>query len=225
MEEKLASLESFTPSQKLMGNDGNSGIAVDEGRKKICLIKQSMGNIDLDVLTYRDILSSEIFVDGVTITKTARGSQLGGALIGGLALGGVGAIIGGLSGNTTSSEKITKIDLQIIVNRTNNPIHDINFMSVDGKKNGIIYKSAMEQARHWQGLLTVLIKLADSEDISKEGEFVEDKQAYCQITPLLTNLQSYPNFKRKACLLTKSSKYKNPSYWHETIRAEKSAFI
>lgn len=175
MEEKLASLESFTPSQKLMGNDGNSGIAVDEGRKKICLIKQSMGNIDLDVLTYRDILSSEIFVDGVTITKTARGSQLGGALIGGLALGGVGAIIGGLSGNTTSSEKITKIDLQIIVNRTNNPIHDINFMSVDGKKNGIIYKSAMEQARHWQGLLTVLIKLADSEDISKEGEFVEDK--------------------------------------------------
>lgn len=98
---KPASLDGFTPSQKVMDNDGNSGIAVDEGRKKVCLIKQSMGNIDLDVLTYRDILSSEIFENGVTITKTARGNQLGGALIGGLALGGVGAIIGGLSGKIT----------------------------------------------------------------------------------------------------------------------------
>ena len=34
MERKLAGLNDFTPSQKIMGNDGNTGIAVDEGRKK-----------------------------------------------------------------------------------------------------------------------------------------------------------------------------------------------
>jgi hypothetical protein len=175
MEEKLASLDDFTPSQKIMGNDGNSGIAVDEGRKKVCLIKQNMGTIGLDVLTYRDILSSEVFEDGVTITKTARGSQIGGALIGGLALGGVGAIIGGLSGKRTSSDKVTRIDLRITVNRTSNPIHDINFMNVEHKKNGIIYNAAIGQARHWHGLLAVLIKRADSEDIAKEGELVEVK--------------------------------------------------
>ena len=176
MEEKLAGLYDFTPSQKMIGNDGNSGIAVDEGRKKVCLIKQSMGNIDLDVLTYKDILSSEVFEDGVTITKTARGSQIGGALIGGLALGGVGAIIGGLSGKTKSSDKVKRIDLRITVNRTNNPIHDINFMNVESKKGGIIYNAAMEQARHWHGLLAVLIKRADSEDIAKERKLVEEKR-------------------------------------------------
>jgi len=175
MEEMLASLEDFTPNQKIMGNDGNSGIAVDEGRKKVCLIKQTSENIELDVLTYRDILSSEVFEDGVTITKTVRTSQIGGALIGGLALGGLGAIIGGLSGKTTSSDTITRIDLRITVNRTSHPIHDINFMNVKGKKNGFLYKAAIKDARHWHGLLDVLIKRADSEDNAKEEQLVEEK--------------------------------------------------
>lgn len=174
MEERLSALEDFSPSQKIMGEDGNSGIAVDEGRKKICLIKNTFGNILLDVVTYRDILSSEVFEDGVTITKTSRGSQLGGALIGGLALGGVGAIIGGLSGKKTSSDKVNRIDLRITVSRTNSPVHDINFMNVEGKKNGLIYNAAMQQARHWHGLLEVLIRRADSEDIAKEKDLVEE---------------------------------------------------
>lgn len=168
MEEKLESLPEFSPTQKVMGNNGNTGIAVDEERKKIVLIKNGPSGVDPKPITYRDVLSSEIFVDGETVTKTARGSQLGGALIGGLALGGVGAIIGGLSGKTRSSEKVKRVDLRVTVNDTKSPLHDINFMDVEGKKDGVIYKSAMEQARHWHGLIAVLIKMADSEDTQKE---------------------------------------------------------
>jgi len=168
MEEKLKSLPEFSPTQRIMGNNGDAGLAIDEERKKIVLIKNSPAGVDLKPITYRDVLSSEIFVDGETITKTARGSQLGGALIGGLALGGVGAIIGGLSGKTRSSEKVKRIDLRITVNDTKSPLHDINFMDIEGKKDGIIYKSAMDQARHWHGLIAVLIKMADNEDARKE---------------------------------------------------------
>ena len=174
-EKRLANLDGFDPSQKVMGNDGNSGIAINESEKKVCLITSSMLNVDLDILAYGDILSSEIFEDGVTITKTDRESQIRGALIGGLVLGGAGAIIGGLSGKTTSSNKVKRIDLRITVNRTNNPIHDINFMNEESKKNGSRYKKAMEHARYWHALLTVLIKRADSEDIAKERKLVKDK--------------------------------------------------
>ena len=173
LEKKINSLNDFSVSQKVMGEDGNSGIAVDEISEKVCLIAQGTRGIELDVLSYRDILSSEIYEDGETITKTARGSQLAGALIGGLALGGVGAIIGGLSGKTTSSGKVNKIDLRITVNSTENPIHDINFMNVEGKKNGLIYNAAMEQVRHWHGVMEVLIKRADTEDYSKQRELAE----------------------------------------------------
>ncbi|WP_299312335.1 SHOCT domain-containing protein [uncultured Halomonas sp.] len=170
MEEKLKYLPDFSPTQRIMGNNGDTGLAIDEERKKVVLIKNGPAGVDLKPITYRDVLSSEIFVDGETITKTARGSQLGGALIGGLALGGVGAIIGGLSGKTRSSEKVKRVDLRITVNDTNSPLHDINFMDIEGKKDGVIYKSAMDQARHWHGLIAVLIKIADNEDARKEGE-------------------------------------------------------
>lgn len=168
MEEKLKSLPDFSPTQKIMGNNGDTGLAIDENRKKVVLVKNDSSGVNLKPITYRDVLSSEIFVDGDTITKTARGSQLGGALIGGLALGGVGAIIGGLSGKTKSSEKVKRVDLRITVNDTKSPLHDLNFMDIEGKKDGIVYKSAMEQARHWHGLIAVLIKTADNEDKQQE---------------------------------------------------------
>lgn len=168
MEEKLESLPNFSPTQKIMGNNGDTGLAIDEEAKKVVLIKNGPTGVDLKPITYRDVLSSEIFVDGETVSKAARGSQFGGALIGGLALGGVGAIIGGLSGKTRSSEKVKRIDLRVTVNDIKSPLHEINFMDIEGKKDGIIYKSSMEQARHWHGLITVLIKLADNEDVRRE---------------------------------------------------------
>src|SRR5690625_2667949 len=169
MEEELESLPDFSPTQKIMGNNGDTGLAIDEERKKVVLIKNGPTGVALKPITYRDVLSSEIFVDGEIVTKTARGSQLGGVLIGGLALGGVGAIIGGLSGKARSSEEVRRVDLRITVNDTKSPLHDINLMDIEGKKEGIIYKSAMDQARHWHGLIAVLIKMADNEDARKEG--------------------------------------------------------
>ena len=174
LKKKLNSVNDFSASQKVMGENGNSGIAVDEGRKKVCLLNKRMVASELDVLSYRDILSSELFEDGETVTKTARVSQLGGALIGGLALGGVGAVIGGLSGKKISSSKVKKIDLRITVNRTKNPIHDINFMDVACKKGGYLYNQAMKNARHWHGLMEVLINRADSEDVAIKGELIEE---------------------------------------------------
>lgn len=171
---ELSLLGDFSSSQKVIGADGNSGISIDEEREKVCLINKRLIGNNIDVLSYRDILSSEIFEDGETIIKTARGSQVAGALIGGLAIGGVGAIIGGLSGKKTSSDKVKKIDLRIIVNRTENPIHDINFLNLESKKSEWFYKQAMKKARHWHGLMEVLIRRADSEDAAIQGELVDE---------------------------------------------------
>jgi hypothetical protein len=167
METGISTLPDFNATQKFMGNNGVSGIAIDEERKKICLIRYEADSSKLDVFAYRDLLSSEIFEDGNTITSTSRTSQIGGALLGGLALGGVGAMIGGLSGKTTSTQKPKRIDLRITVNRTDAPIHDINFMDTESAKDGIGYTVAMQQARHWHGLIAVLIRRADQQDSAK----------------------------------------------------------
>lgn len=175
LDEALERLSDFQTSQKIIGENGKSGLAVDEAGRKVCLIKlvdELTDEISLDVLSFSDILSSEIFEDGVTVTKTSRTSQVGGALIGGLALGGVGAMIGGLSGKTTSSEKISKIDLRLTVNRMSDPIHDINFLDVECQKNGMLYTPAMEQARRWHGIIAIIIKREDTEDFASASVYV-----------------------------------------------------
>jgi hypothetical protein len=162
MEDAIKALPEFSVSQQIMSCDGSSGIAVDQGRKKICLIANTMSTSNR-IVSYKDILSVELFEDGDSITKTSRSSQVGGALVGGLLLGGAGAIIGGLSGKTRTSDKVKQIDLRIIVNDPNTPLHDIKFLNLESKKDSVIYKNAMQSARHWHGVLEVLIKSADSE--------------------------------------------------------------
>ena len=60
MEEKLNALSDFSPSQKVIGKDLKSGIAVVEGRKKICLIKQIIRDIEVDFPSFQDFLSIEL---------------------------------------------------------------------------------------------------------------------------------------------------------------------
>jgi Short C-terminal domain len=154
----------FSATQRFIGCDGNSGIAIDELREKIGLISNNQNSVSIRIVSYRDLLSSEIFEDGSMITKTSRSSQLGGALLGGVLLGGVGAIIGGLSGKTETTGKVKRLDLRIVVSDTANPIHDVVFQNVEDKKGGLIHNLALQEARHWHGLIDVLIKRAENED-------------------------------------------------------------
>ncbi|MBS3955339.1 MAG: SHOCT domain-containing protein [Methylomicrobium sp.] len=160
----LLEVPDFSVTQKVIGADGTTGLAIDEQQKKVCLIDHRQQNISCRVVSYESLLSSELFEDGSTVTKTVRSSQIGGALIGGVALGGVGAIIGGLSGKTNTSGKVKRIDLRLIVNDTQNPLHDVNFLNFEMNQDSPNYQSAMKTARHWHGLIEVLIKRADMED-------------------------------------------------------------
>jgi hypothetical protein len=164
MELRLKSLPDFNPTQQIMGCDGNSGLAVDESRKNICLITNNGVTVSQRVIGYKDIVSAELFEDGTTVTKTMRSSQVGGAVVGGLLFGGLGALVGGLTGKTETSGKVKRIDLRLIVNSTNEPLHDVAFMNVEGKKDGIIYTQAIQAGRRWYAIAEILIKRADSEN-------------------------------------------------------------
>ena len=200
MEEKLSNLNTFKATQKIMGEDGNSGLAIDEKRKEICIIKKNNGDFALDIMPYNDLLSSEIFEDGKTITRSSRTSQLGGALIGGLALGGIGAIIGGLSGGKTSTNRVTKIDLRLTINRTNAPVHDINFMNMEGRYAEFAYPGAISRARHWHGLLKVIIHKADEEDKLKERKASLEKMNNAKNNSVADELSKLADLKKQGII-------------------------
>ena len=162
IEQTLEELPDFTATHKLIV--GNSGIAADETMGSLALIVVTSKEVSVRVMSFRDIISAEIFEDGSSVTRTQRASQLAGSLVGGLALGGVGAIIGGLSGKTTTTNKCNRIDLRLVVNDPKNPIHDLTILNLEVDRGGPIYNENMKIARHWNGLIAVLIKRADQED-------------------------------------------------------------
>jgi len=104
------------------------------------------------------------------VTKTSRSSQIGGAILGGILAGGVGTIIGGLSGKTSSKEKVKTIHLKIIVNDTKNPLQTITFLSeptlID--RNSEKFIKANKEVIHWHSLFKVIIDMSDKEDKSNK---------------------------------------------------------
>ena len=139
------------------------GIAIDDTSKQICLIDGE----SLTFIKYGDIIESEILAGGGTITKTSRGSQLAGAAVGGLLLGGVGAVIGGLSGKTVARQDIEDVRLKLLINDTSNPVHEIDFIDTLSNGQKTLPKIAMQEAQKWHALISVIIKQAEEKAESK----------------------------------------------------------
>jgi hypothetical protein len=160
----------FEVTSRFVGNPQVSQmISIDENKKKVSFIDGEQYR----VYNYRDILSSEVLIDGNEIIKTSRTSQIGGALIGGILAGGVGAIIGGLSADQTKESKVSKVDVLIVVNDTRNPTFVLNFFNKDDKDSLYPYpiemvKDEIEQAQQLHRLISVLIRQADEADLLEE---------------------------------------------------------
>ncbi len=135
----ISTMPNFSATQMIFDGHG-SGLAVDEKRKSICLVwvPGILAEATARVIGYSDLVGSEIHEDGHTITQASRASQAGGMLVGGLLLGRVGAIVGGLSGTTRSKSKVQRIDLRLIVNDTQSPVHVVNFLSTPVTKGGFV---------------------------------------------------------------------------------------
>lgn len=148
------------------------GLAIDDQSKQVCLINGE----SLKIIKYSDIIESEIIAGGDTITKTSRSSQFAGAAVGGLLLGGVGAVIGGLSGKTVTKQDIKDVWLKLIINDTSNPIYVIDFIETrNGQKTDS--KIALKEAQKWHALVSVIIKQAEQEAESSLAGQIRSRQS------------------------------------------------
>ena len=173
------SADEFKESKSFISYDHETKIAIDEVKKKVCIwaiqkpiVKSSGSKFSVSIYDYSDILSVDIIKGSRTVTSTSRKSQVGGALLGGLLAGGVGAVIGGLSGSTTTKEGVNPVDLRIIVNDFNNPYHKINFYTPgltegDGLPMQYIDNTAMPECNRWYSILSILIRESDEMDNKK----------------------------------------------------------
>ena len=168
----LDALSDFKPTDKYMSGTGGCSIAYDIDSKKFCIIDEFK---QTHVFEYKQLLQSEIIVDGETYIKQSTTNTIGRTVLGGLIGGGVGAVIGGVTGKKHKKEKVKSVDLKIIVNNPSNPIYKINFSNIEIKKDSLLYRAAFSDAEKWHGIVASLISLADSKDDTKFSISIADE--------------------------------------------------
>ena len=158
-------IPNFNATQIWIGTDLNRSVAVDESRRIICFLNSFGSPFQHRLYPIRDILDASVVEDGAVITQTkaSRSSQIGRALVGGVLLGGVGAVIGGLSAKTvsTSEHLANSIEVVIRVNDTQNPVWSIPFLSVQQPRTSPSYLAGKQGSTSWHALIDVLIAQED----------------------------------------------------------------
>lgn len=159
--EKLNDKMSSLGAVKSHINNYMHGISFNEDKKEITFFRDEIRSVN-----YKDILQVEIVEDQESISKVGRKSQLSGALVGSLLLGGTGAIIGGLSGRKNHVEQVKEISLRLVVNDTSSPVEEFSMYMWDNytSKKTHVYKNAHQITYEWYKLIEVLIYQADKDD-------------------------------------------------------------
>lgn len=137
---------------------GDLGVAIDVKQKKIALTNEPAPL----VINYTDLINVELIENGTTVLKKTTSRTVGGAVIGGVLLGPLGAIFGGVSGKSHLHGKTNSIALKITINNMQKPIHYLYFLNVETKRNSLVYSNAKTLAEKWHGKFATIINSVDN---------------------------------------------------------------
>ena len=163
IEDRIRSLDGFEPADVYVSTINLAGVAIDIGRREILLANESV----LRRVAVSSIASCEILEDDTQLAYVNRGSQLTGIAVGGILLGGVGAVIGSLSASKRSISNVKKVCLRFITDDFDSPKHDIVLLDRSDSKKGltkesVLYRQALETAELWHGRVMAMMNAGAS---------------------------------------------------------------
>lgn len=165
--EKALINNNFTADISYLSDDYLSGIALNKTEEKVVVFKRFNIKEDFSpsIYNFSDILECSIKEDGDTVINTVSKSLIGRAMAGGVLFGGIGAVIGGLSGERIVSEKIYRATLSLTFDDIDYPIREVDFLNsnmlVD--RNSDLYRKIYDDLNKWHKTISVIIKRNEKE--------------------------------------------------------------
>lgn len=145
----------FVSTDKYLSGSGSSGIAFDKLNRKFAFLTPHRK----EIVSYEQIVSSEVCIDSESIIQTDRVGQVGGAALGGFLAGGVGALVMALGAQKKQIEKIRRVELKVLLSGTEKHCEIVRFF---GLGEGSSARSAIEEASKWHDLISVAIREAEN---------------------------------------------------------------
>lgn len=188
--EKLKAMNiSLTPSTPSLKAFNNYAFITDDVNEFIAIVTPS----DIYVLRYSDI---------VTVSYEENGSEMynksiGGAVVGGLFFGSVGAIVGGSTAKTKQNKEVRKMAVKILLKSTSNST--ISLSIYEAGKNGSIletknyadsvhYENLMKEVSDIKDIFSIIIDIVDKNLSLKKSAIVNQPQVPASIADELMKL-------------------------------------
>lgn len=132
-------------------------IYVDQTSKRLCVVSK---NLTYKLFKPKDIIDVSIAENNSVIEETKITNQIGRAVVGGVLLGGVGAIIGGLTSNKSNSVNVDSLHVVMHLNDFEHHTIMLNCLPIKTQRNSPAYQNAINVANSWYGVLNVLMHSA-----------------------------------------------------------------
>ena len=129
--------------------------------KKLCLMKSA--EAPPRYLFFTELLASGVLKNGVFLDQTTRTNP---KEIIDVIQGQLKATSATEASEPSPKNQTQKIDLCLVINDKDDPVHLINFLDMDAKEGGVIYDKAMNNVNHWHHLLSEFIHQADNQTLS-----------------------------------------------------------
>ena len=138
---------------------GNYLFAMDSFFKMLVIISKNMHRS----FNYSDIIEVSYIENGDTMFTKSTGRTIGGAIVGGVLMGGAGAVVGGLSGDTKKKKEVKNMDVKILLRSTEETSCVLHFMESSSPLNSkdasfnARYEEFLKNANTAKDLLSVII--------------------------------------------------------------------
>ena len=116
-----------------------------------------------EILNYSDIIEVSYEENGSQLYTKSAGRTVGGAIVGGVLMGGAGAVVGGLSGASKLNKEIKNMDIKILLRSTSRTSCVLHFKEVDRvlktkeEADRKLYETYLKNANQAKDVLSVII--------------------------------------------------------------------
>ncbi len=130
------------------------------------------GESSHEVFNYTDIIEVSYEENGNQLYTKSAGRTVGGAIVGGVLMGGAGAVVGGLSGASKQNKEVKSIDIKILLRSTNRSSCVLHFKDIDRvlktkeDADRKMYETFTKNANEAKDILSVIIDNAKQMQVS-----------------------------------------------------------
>ena len=116
-----------------------------------------------EIFNYSDIIEVSYEENGSQLYTKSAGRTVGGAIVGGVLMGGAGAVVGGLSGASKQNKEIKNMDIKILLRSTSRTSCVLHFKDVDRvlktkeDADRKLYETYVKNANQAKDVLSVII--------------------------------------------------------------------